>query len=386
MKSHSMSHPMTWAEVRLDRIAHNIHAIRRRLPESCKFMAVVKADGYGHGAVRVAGAALRAGAEELAVSSLAEGIRLRQNGIDAPILTLSPILASDADAAAEYEIAVPVFQASWLREMRALRTSMRTLRVHLKMDTGMGRIGIRSEDEFAEMVPLLCASDVLVEGVYTHFATANQSSRGYYMEQVHRFAEMKQWVAKAGFAGVTAHCANSAAAMQYPEHAMDMVRVGASLFGIQTCDLDAARHLDVDLQPTLSLHSTLVQVKLARCGERIGYDNSYVAVSDEWIGTVPLGYADGCFRDYRGLSLYIQGEPAPIVGNVCMDQLMLRLPRPYPVGTKVILIGDGTDGGNSLTDLAAHIGTIPQQVLLLLSDRVPRIYVETRERAAVYSA
>lgn len=365
----------TWTEVHLDRIERNVRTIRSRLPAGCKMMAVVKADGYGHGAVQAAAAAIRAGADELAVSRLDEAVRLRQNGIDVPILTLGPIAPREADIAAEHQIAVPVFQAEWLRDMRESRTSPKPLPVHIKMDTGMGRIGIRTKREFEEMLPLLAAGGIDVKGVYTHLATANQADTGYCEKQLARFAEMRGWLDEAGFRDVTAHCANSAAALRDPVYAMDMVRVGASIFGIHTCDEEVRGRHGVPLLPTLSLHTTIIHVKRVAAGECIGYDRSYTAQDDEWIATVPLGYGDGCFRGYAGLELLVDGERAPIVGNICMDQLMIRLPRHYPVGTQATLIGRQRDETVTLDDLARHIGTIPQQVLLMIAARVPRVYL-----------
>ncbi|MDF2671401.1 MAG: alanine racemase [Paenibacillus sp.] len=370
----------TWIEVHQDRIEHNIQEIRKRIPSSCKFMAVVKADGYGHGAHQTARAALRAGADELAVSNLGEALYLRQNGISAPILTLSPAKPSDIDDAVDADIALPVFQASWLKEMRRHKTSGKPLRIHLKMDTGMGRIGIREKSDFEAILPLLKAEDIVVEGVYTHFATANTADPTFYNRQWNRFAEMRAWLSDAGLYGVTAHCANSAAAIQYPEDSLDMVRVGAAIFGINTCDRETRAANPIVLQPTLSMHSSLIQVKQLDQGESVGYDNSYEAAGAEWIGTVPLGYADGYFRGFHGYHLLVDGRKVPIVGNICMDQLMVRLPHYYPVGTQVTVIGCQQQSSITLEDLSDYIGSIPQQILSFLSSRVKRVYSYSHTR------
>jgi alanine racemase len=370
----AMSNDYTWIEVHLDRIEHNIREIRKQLPFGCKFMAVVKADGYGHGALQTARAAIRAGAEELAVSNLEEAILLKDQGVTEPILTLSPASPTEIDRAVRYNIALPIFQASWIREMRKYKTSPKRLRVHLKMDTGMGRLGIRHESEFEALVPLLKAEDIHVEGVYTHFATSNAMDPAFYNKQFKRFAEMRKWLHCSGFHGVTAHCANSAAALQYPDNSLDMVRVGASIFGIDTRDREVREANPFALQAALSLYSSIIQVKQIEKGEAIGYDNSYVAEDREWIGTVPIGYADGFYRGYRGFHLLVDGQRVPIVGNICMNQLMIKLPAYYPAGTKVTLIGNEDRHAIVLEDLADYIESIPQQVLAFLSDRVPRVY------------
>ncbi|GIP33303.1 alanine racemase [Paenibacillus sp. J2TS4] len=367
-------HRHTWAEVHLDRIGHNIREIRRRLPSGVKFMAAVKADGYGHGAVQSANAALKAGADALAVGMISEALQLRQSGIRAPILVLSPALPSEVDLAAKHDIALTVSEAAWLKEARPFHQSRKPLRLHIKMDSGMGRIGIRDRSEWEAMVPLLRSDGIMVEGVYTHFATANQADSAYYFEQFDRFTEMRSWVAESGFTGFIAHCSNSAAALHYPELSLDMVRVGAALYGINPCEEEVRRRRPVDLQPVLSLHSEIIQVKFVKQGESIGYDRSYVATQDEWLGTVAIGYADGYCKGYQGYHMLVDGQAAPIAGNVCMDLLMIRLPGHYPVGTVVTLIGRQNGREITMEDLAARIGSIPQQVLTMLSSRVPRIY------------
>lgn len=372
-----MSRPTvwTWAEVDLEALERNVRLLRKRLPEHCRFMAAVKADGYGHGLLEVARAAVRAGADELAVSQLEEGVRLREAGIGVPILALTPPHPSEADRAARYRIAVPVFQATWLREMRASKRSSEPLQVHLKLDTGMGRIGLRSREELAALAPWLRARDIEVAGVYTHLATANQSDDSYYRDQLGRFSQMRGWLAEEGWPDVPAHCGNSAAAIQHPLDAttgMATIRVGAALYGIDTCDPDVREQSSLRLEPTLALYSTIIQVKRVRAGEYVGYDCTYRAEQDEWVGTVPLGYADGYSRSCAGFYLLMNGVRTPILGRVCMDQLMIRLPHAVPAGTVVTAIGRSGEAEITLDELAAHTGTIPQHVLTMIAGRVPR--------------
>lgn len=365
---------LTWAGIDLNAIEQNISTIRKRLPIGCKFMAVVKADGYGHGGVKVAKAAVQAGADELAVSNLEEAVRLRKHGISAPILVLTPPMPAHVDTAVRYDIALPVHHASWLVEMRRYKRAMQPLRVHLKMDTGMGRTGIHQHAEFEAIVPLLAAEDILVEGVYTHFATANAMDSTYYEQQWQRFMEMRKWLRQSGWHGVPAHCANSAAAIRYPERSLDMVRVGAALYGIDTRDRNVRALTSLKLRSALSLHSSVIQVKRVEKGETLGYDQSYTAVGGEWIATVPVGYADGLSIDFRGFQVLVEGMRVPIVGNICMDQFMIRLPHYVPVGTQVTWIGYQREQSISLEEAADYIGTIPQQIATSLSDRIKRVY------------
>lgn len=368
--------PSTWSEIRLDRLKDNIREIRQRIPAGCAFMAVLKADGYGHGLLETARAALAGGADALAVGTLREAMLLRESSIGGPILALMPCDPSEADVAAENGISLPVFQEEWLKEMRRCKTTRKRLRVHLKLDTGMGRFGIRDENGLERVIPLLRANDLIVEGVYTHLATANQSDESFVREQLRRFEEMRRRLREAGFVRPIAHCANSAAALRFPELALDMVRVGASLFGIVPVDGDAAKAIDVRLEQTFSVHSRIVHVKRLREGESVGYDKTYAASEDEWIATLPIGYADGLSRACKGMSLLVDGQWAPIAGNVCMNQVMIRLPAYYPIGTRVTLLGE--NGGQTISPerMADAIGTIPQEVLTLLGTRIPRVYTE----------
>lgn len=215
----------------------------------------------------------------------------------------------------------------------------------------------------------------MLRGVYTHFSTAQLEEPGYYNYQLARFAEMRGWIASAGFRPQLVHASNSAAALQYPEHSMDMVRVGASLYGIDPCEPSVKRRTGVQLEQTLSLHSEIIHCKQVDEGSAISYDTSYRTThTKEWIATVPLGYADGCFRGFKGTSVLVDGQRVPIVGNICMDQLMIRLPRYYPPGTRVTFIGRQEEEEITLDERAEQIGSIPQQILSLITQRVPRIY------------
>lgn len=368
--------PSTWSEIRLDRLRDNIREIRHRIPAGCAFMAVLKADGYGHGLPETARAALAGGADAVAVGTLREALQLREGSIGGPILALTPCDPGEADAAAENGISLPVFQEEWLEEMRRCKTTRKRLRVHLKIDTGMGRFGVRDENELERIIPLLRANDLIVEGVYTHLATANQADESFVREQLRRFAGMRRRLREAGFVHPIAHCANSAAALRFPELAPDMVRVGASLFGIVPVDGDAAKTIDVRLKQTFSVHSRIIHVKRIRKGESVGYDKAYEASEDEWIATLSIGYADGLSRACKGMSLLVDGQWAPIAGNVCMNQVMIRLPAHYPIGTRVTLLGENGGQTISLERMAEAIGTIPQEVLTLLGSRIPRVYTE----------
>ncbi|WP_336791005.1 alanine racemase [Paenibacillus sp. MMO-177] len=367
----------TWAEISLSRIRENMLNIRRSLPGSVKLMAVVKANGYGHGDIESAKAAMRAGADYLAVAYLEEAIRLRDAGLKLPILVLTPIRPELVQLALKHDLSLTVTSAAWFSEMRVFKPygSPGKIRVHVKMDTGLGRIGIRTKQEWDELVPWLQAEDVEVEGFYTHFATAGQEDTRFLEQQAARFLDMKEWACSSGLTIRHYHCAGSVAALRFPHLAMDMVRIGAAMYGFYPAKLACP----VKLEPALSLHSGLIQVKKLAKGEYIGYDNSYQAKEEEWIGTVPIGYADGWAQRMQGTDVLIGGLRAPIVGKICMDQLMIKLPGPCAEGTPVTLIG--SQGGERITfaELAAHIGSVAQEVSTSLGTRVARTYKDIEE-------
>jgi len=360
----------TYAEINLMSIRRNIRYIKQQLPIKTELMAVVKANGYGHGAVEVARAALQAGADSLAVAYLSEAIELRNSGLSVPILVLTPIAPEEAIRAARRNLMMTVPSAAWLKEVRAMSSGLVKLKLHIKLDTGLGRIGIREREEWEELAPMLQAADIRVEGVYTHFATAGRQDSHYMKEQLARFYEMKGWIAASGIKVGRYHCAGSSAALRFPELAMDMVRIGAAMYGF-TPQLLSGK---LSLEQALSLHSRLVHVKKVEEGASIGYDLDYHSPHEEWIGTVPIGYADGWNQSLRHMEVLIGGERAPIVGKICMDQLMIRLPGYLPVGTQVTLIGQQGSEYISCSELAVCLGGAAQEVSTLLSSRVPRAY------------
>lgn len=352
----------TWIEIDREAIAHNIREIKTRMGEQ-QVMAVVKADGYGHGAVTVAEIALENGADLLAVALLEEAIELREAGIRAPILMLEALLPEHAPVASNYDVAVPVFSADWLQEAKRHLTEIDHLRLHIKVDTGMGRLGLQHFDELKHIL-VECNDDLVeLEGIYTHFATADELNSRLFERQLETFLSYVALVPDIRYV----HCANSAAAIRLAGQApFNVVRVGIALYGAVPSD-EMAGHYEF-LKPAFSLKSRLMQVKQVEPGQTISYGATYTAPTDEWIGTVPIGYADGWSRKFQGYSLIVDGLPCEIVGRVCMDRLMIRLPREYPIGTEVILIGEGAP----IEEAAHWLGTINYEVLCQFSKRVPR--------------
>jgi alanine racemase len=360
----------TWAEVHLDAIRNNIQSIIRILPNETKMMAVVKANGYGHGAFEVAEVALQAGAHSLAVALLEEAIFLRKKGINAPILVLGYCPPEYAQIAAKNNIALTVYQKAWI-EQAASYLNDTPLKVHVKIDTGMGRIGVLDEKELMDLVNVITNKKcVEFEGVFTHFAMSDSKDSSYYEEQLKKFHNFLQtlidkpkWI----------HASNSAATLIHNKSYYNLVRCGIVIYGL-TPALEIAEDLPISLQPAMSLHSRLTHVKQVKAGSCISYGCTYVAKTDEWIGTISIGYADGWLRALQGQEVLIDGIRVPIVGRICMDQCMIKLPKPYPIGTQVTLIGKQGNEEISVDEIAQKLNTINYEVVCMISNRVPRIY------------
>lgn len=366
-------HRNTWVEIYLDKIEDNIHQLKNLLPATTGLMAAVKADAYGHGTLAVARIALEAGANALVVSILEEALYLRSNGITAQILILTPINPYDVDLAIANDLSVTLIQASWIEEVRLYRRLKGNLKVHIKIDTGLGRIGLRSIGELEEITDLIKNESITMEGMYTHFATANHDDPSCYKSQYQQFVKIMNWTKEREIPIKTFHCSNTAAALKYPEDILDMVRIGVGMFGIYPSK-EIQEGTPVHLNTALSFHSRILQVKKILKGEKIGYDQAYTATEDQWIATIPVGYGDGWFRCFQGFYLLVEGEIAPIIGRICMDQLMIKLPRLYPAGTKVTLIGENNGHKITLEDLANHIESVPQEIPSMITYRVPRVY------------
>ena len=373
----------TRADVDSAAIRRNLSKIRRRFPASVRLMAVVKADGYGHGAIESAEAALAAGADMLGVALLEEAVELRERGIRLPILVLAPVPPRYAELAAALDIRLTVTEADWFRQREEFRRQSgaprgggtRTpngppLRVHVKLDTGLGRIGLRTREEWEQIVPWLKREDVVAEGLFTHFATAGWADASFVKKQYERFIRMTEWARSSGIHSALLHCCGSASSLRFPEMSLDMIRIGAAAYGFYPSALAP----QWELEPALTLRSALIQAKRVSAGDTIGYDRAYTARGEEWIGTVPIGYADGWSQIMQGGEVLVGGRRAKIVGRIGMDQLTVRLPGPCRAGDPVVLIGSQGGEKISCAEAASRAGIVPQEITASLTGRVPRNY------------
>lgn len=368
-------HRPTKIVVHTDRIIHNIQEQKKRLPKETEIYGVVKANGYGHGAVEVAKAALKAGVSGFCVSMLDEALQLRDAGITSPILILNMFEPKYLHLASEHHLAVTCGNEEWLQEVFAYLKDhplKNPVSLHLKIDSGMGRIGFFEKDSLLKAYEeIKQANDLELEGIFTHFATADEEDFDYYNYQLQHFKSLLEVIP---VLPKYVHSSNSAAALWHEAGVGNLVRMGISMYGLNPSG--KALKETFPLQPALELESALIQVKEVDEGAKIGYGKTYQAPKTEWIGTVPIGYADGWLRGLQGFEVLVDGKKCPIVGRVCMDQLMILLPKKYPLGTKVTLIGENNGQKICVQDVADYLKTIHYEVCCQLSDRLPRVYQE----------
>lgn len=371
----------TWVEVDLDAIRGNVLALRRHIPAGTNIMAVVKADGYGHGAVHVAREALASGASELAVAMLDEAMILRDAGIAAPILVLGYTPVESIDQARKYGVELTAYHAEWIRQAAEIcakdSSGLPPLRIQLKLDTGMGRIGIRQTAELLSIVKLLTQFENLEwAGIFTHFACADEADTRHVREQHDRFMAMLSALREAGYSLPKVHCCNSAAAIAFPEWGYDLVRFGIGLYGLYPSA--HIKQLDViTLRPALQLKTKIAHVKRPNEPYTVSYGATYTAEANEQIATLPIGYADGFSRSLsnRGTALH-NGRRVSLVGRVCMDQIMVKIEdNEAKVGDEVVLYGKQGSEEISLDEVAEALGTINYEVACMLNYRLPRVYV-----------
>lgn len=364
----------TWAEVNLDAIGYNVQQMKQKLPEETKMFAVVKADGYGHGAAEVAKRALKAGADALAVALLEEALELREAGITVPILVFGWVAPEDTPIAADHQLTLTFFQKEWMEQVKLYQFAQ-PLKLNMKWDTGMGRVGIRTETELEELVDELAdAPNVRLTGIYTHFATADEQDLTYFKRQQARFQSLWQTFHKRWRSPVAIHIGNSAASIRFPDDMYHFIRFGIAMYGLYPSETVKQEDM-IDLKQAFSLHSRLIHVKQIDAGESVSYGATHTAEKPEWIGTIPIGYADGWIRKLQGFEVLVGGKRMPIVGRICMDQTMIHLDKEYPIGTKVTLIGKQGNEAISMDEVARYLDTINYEIPCNIGKRVPRIYV-----------
>lgn len=361
-----------YAEINLGALRHNFTEIRRRINPASKLCAVVKANAYGHGALEVSKVAVECGADFLAVATADEGLELRRAGFGLPILILGLIPHEAARAVVDADLTQAVADFALAEKISAAAVSLgKVAKIHLKLETGMGRIGVAPAEAVALAAEISRLPNVELEGLFSHFADADSPDRTFTNRQIKIFKATADKIQAAGIGIKIRHIAESAAALDIPEAHFDMVRSGIINYGLYP-SADVRR--TIELKPVMKLVAKIVYLKKVAAGVSIGYGREFVAARDSLIATLPLGYADGYIRAYKGFHVEVRGQLAPIAGRVCMDQTMIDVTdvEGVALGDEAILFGS-----NLVTtdDAASHLNTINYEVTCLVSARVPRVFI-----------
>ena len=371
-----------WTEINLDNLIYNFKSVKSCLLSDTKICCVVKANAYGHHAPRVARALAEAGADWFAVSNIEEALQLRNEGIELPIIILGYTPVECAPVLAQHDVSQCVYSNEYASELSAHAVNSGcVVKVHIKVDTGMGRIGYQCDDNMSvvEDIATSCMLEgILPEGIFTHFAVSDcgESGMEFTHTQYKKFRETVDALEKKGITFQYKHCANSAAALDYPEFQMDMVRLGIILYGLMP---SYKTNYIPELKPVMSLKTVVSHVKTVKAGATISYGSDFVAPHRMCIATVPMGYADGFWRSNgrNSTALLVRGKKAPIVGRICMDQLMLDVSNidGVTMGDEVTVFGD--EGlVNTVDDLARANGTINYEIICSVGKRVPRVFIK----------
>ncbi len=377
-----MEYPLAFARIDLDAIRHNIQTLKSRIPPKSKFMAVVKADGYGHGAVQVAKKALNSGGDWLGVARLEEALELRDAGIDAPILVFGYIHPDSLKTVVDKDLIATAYNLDMANTFSERATSFgKPVKLHLKIDTGMGRLGMiaKDNDNILTDIETICRLPYIeANGIYTHFAAADTPDILYTEDQIKAFTSLLSDLKKQGIEFEVRHAANSAGIINFPSSHLDMVRAGISLYGCYPSNKNEASK--INLKPAMTLNSVITSVKEVPKGFNVSYAMTHQTTKKTRLASVPLGYADGFSRGFSSNGfMLVNGKKAPIVGRVCMDQIMIDvgdIPNVAP-GDEVVILGTQGNKSQSAEDLAQRINTINYEIVSALTARVKKIYFDS---------
>ncbi|WP_330386514.1 alanine racemase [Natronincola ferrireducens] len=367
-----------WVEINLDHLKHNIQEVRRVVKKDALVCAVIKADGYGHGAATIAKTLLENGADRLAVATLSEAIELRKAGYDVPLMILGYTAEGQGEDVLDYNIIQTLYsyeQAYYFSQLAVEKD--KEMIIHIKVDSGMSRLGLQvDEASIEEIKKIFRLPNIKVEGIFTHFAVADEKDKTFTYNQFHQFMWLVDALEKDGYTIPIKHVSNSAAIIDLPEMNLDMVRAGIMLYGLYPSD--EVNREAVALQQVMELKAKISHVKTLQEGRGVSYGLKYRIQDERKIITLPIGYADGFTRMLTNKAeVIVKEKKIPIVGRICMDQCMadatgLDVHR----GDEVIIFSSNPNSGNSIDDVANKLGTINYEIVCMVGKRVPRVYVE----------
>ena len=377
------------AEIDLKAIAHNIKELRRITHPDARLMGVVKANGYGHGAIEVARCALQNGAAVLGVARIEEGVQIREAGIEVPILIFGYTLPELTADLFEYDLTQTVYTYASAQVLSRTATSLKKkIKTHLKVDTGMGRLGLLPQnfqrdnsdalnaDAIEETLAIAGLGGLELEGIFTHFATADSADKTYAEGQLDLFMIFLDRLRKAGLEPPVRHAANSAALIDMPQSHLDMVRPGIASYGLYPSDEVNKKH--VPLKPAMALKARIIHLKKVPAGFKVSYGSTHETPKATTIATIPIGYADGLNRLLSSSGqMLVHGQLAPIIGRVCMDLTMLDVGHIDNVrmGDEVVIFGQQGSGSITVDEIASALNTINYEIVSTITARVPRVYL-----------
>ena len=380
-----------WTEINLDNLLHNFSVVKSHLSNDTKICCVVKANAYGHHAPKIASVLESAGADMLAVSNIEEALQLRKTGIKIPVLILGYTPPECAVILSQHDITQCVYSIQYARLLSSnLKDTDRSINVHIKVDTGMGRLGVCYDESTSageQIVEVSTLDNLKIEGIFTHFALSDsgENGRDFTLGQYAKLNCIINALEERGLHFKYKHCANSAATVAYPELQMNMVRAGLVLYGLYpSSDVSYA---DAHLKPVMSLKSVISHIKEIGAGDTVSYGCDFVADKKMKIATVPMGYADGFERTnaQNGVLLTVRQKKVPIVGRICMDQLMLDVTDipDVSLGDEVVVFGY-EDNCNSVDDIAIANGTINYEIICSVGKRVPRVFIKNGKTHGIH--
>lgn len=368
-----------WAEIDLDSLAHNIKEVRRITNKEALVTAVVKANAYGHGSIEAAKVFLENGADRLAVATLSEAVELRRVGINVPILILGYTPDSQHKIAVENGIIEAIYKLESAEKLSQVAGSLnKRAKVHIKVDSGMGRIGFPPVNSSIDKIEkIFKLPNLEIEGIFTHFAKADEVDKSYTEKQFKNYKWVIEKLEDRNIQIPIKHVSNSAATIDLPEYNLNMVRGGIMIYGLYPSDeVDKEK---ISLNPAMTLKAKIAYLKEVPEGTGISYGQIFVTKRKSKIATIPIGYADGFTRLLTSKAeVAIKGKRAPIVGKICMDQCMIDVTdiEDVKVGDEVVLFGDGSNGVPHIDEVAEKLGTINYEIVCMVGRRVPRVYTK----------
>ena len=376
----------TWCDVSLDNLKHNIEQIKGKLSDNVKLCGIVKANAYGHGVEEIVFNLVEQGVDYLAVAFIDEAVEIRLCGFNQPILILGNTPKDTADQVVEYNVTASVYNKETAQAISDEAVKQNKIaKIHIKIDTGMSRIGFLPTDEsIAEIMEVSKLPNIEIEGIFTHFACSDSEDESATLKQYDKFMWLVAELEKQGLYIPVKHCCNSAAIVKYPNMHLDMVRAGIILYGMYPSDID----YDIDLKPLMNFKTSVINVKTIEAGQSISYGATFTAKDTMKIATIAVGYADGYSRLLSNCGrVLVNGQFANIVGRICMDQCMIDVTNVHNIniGDEVILFGADENETLPIEELAVKLGTINYELPCIINNRVPRCYTKDNKRIKIHN-